>query len=127
MIAAKVFTSLHLSISCEDLPPLVKGLLQQCATAELLGWLLDCILLYSFGEPPCPLCVHYTHGRSRIGQFYSYPLPVPPALCRSLDGYVPGWSCFLWGPYLLLASEGLSAWHQALDAILLVPMPCHEH
>jgi hypothetical protein len=84
LVAAKVFASLHLSISCEDLPPLMKGLLQQCATAELLGWLLDCILSYSCGKPP--LCLHFTTDvRSQIGQIHSRPMPVLPPLCMSLD------------------------------------------
>jgi hypothetical protein len=50
MIAAKLFTSVNPDTTPEPPPPMVKALLQQCVTAELLGWLLDCTIGCSSGE-----------------------------------------------------------------------------
>jgi hypothetical protein len=37
----RLFTSLHPNVRPADLPALERGLLKQCATAELQGWLLE--------------------------------------------------------------------------------------
>jgi hypothetical protein len=57
MLAIRLFTSLHPNVRPEDLPPLERGLLQQCATAELLGWLLESAVIAPCGEPAPGRCV----------------------------------------------------------------------
>jgi hypothetical protein len=52
MLAITVFNSLYHNIAmtrAELVPPPVTGLLKQCATAELLGWLLEAIVSTSSG------------------------------------------------------------------------------
>jgi hypothetical protein len=54
MAATGVFISVYSLEDWRHLPPLVKGLLKQCANAELLGWLLESAAIVSSGAwPPC--------------------------------------------------------------------------
>jgi hypothetical protein len=51
MVSTVVITSLCLPTTHDgDLPPLAKGLLEQCATAELLTWLLEATACVFCGE-----------------------------------------------------------------------------
>jgi hypothetical protein len=50
MIAMEVFISLYPDTPYAQLAPPVKALLQQCATPELLGWLLESTVAVSSGE-----------------------------------------------------------------------------
>jgi hypothetical protein len=54
MLATDVFSALYAGTQPADLPPLVRGLLKQCANEELLGWLLDSTVAVSCGEHPKP-------------------------------------------------------------------------
>jgi hypothetical protein len=57
MLAMKLFTDLYHDIpsaTAEHAPPLARGLLQQCATGELLGWLLESTASQWGGERCCP-------------------------------------------------------------------------
>jgi hypothetical protein len=50
----QVFMTMHNGLSLADLPPGSKGLLKQCATAELLAWLLESIPIVSCGACRIP-------------------------------------------------------------------------
>jgi hypothetical protein len=52
MIAMEVFIALHTNTPYAQLPSHAHSLLRQCATPELLGWLLESTVTLSCGEHP---------------------------------------------------------------------------
>jgi hypothetical protein len=53
MLVTSVFTSLHPTTPWADISPMVKGLVRQCVTPDVLGWMLEYTVTASCGECPC--------------------------------------------------------------------------